>query len=234
VIWKLIVKMMDKMEPHGSKKQRIVGFAHVSKQQLAQVWKVLLLVFLAAFLLIFSSYLMSIFVKVPLDFMAGDPLDTAHLPWYTGFLSNLSVMLWCVAIGCSFTGALIVFNHQRKTWFLLVNGFLSTVLAFDDMFMLHEGLLPYRFHIPEFISIFVYGLIITIYLFYFFQDIFSDISFLILVVALLFFGASLVLEVILVNSSVKIFMKDSCKLIGIAYWLTYNFVTAVRLVNKQM
>lgn len=210
-----------------------VLLALISKQQLAQIGKLPFIVFLTALLIIFGVYLMSIITKVPPDFMTQDPIQTAKFPWYTGFLSNLGIMLWSVAIGCIFSCAILLPNNRQKVWFLIATGALSTVLALDDMFMLHEVFLPQKLHIPEEISFLTYGLIIAIYLFYFFRDIFSDISFLILAGALLFFGASMIMNVVVPYSSLGAFIENSIKFIGIAFWLAYNFVMGVRITKKQ-
>ena len=215
-----------------NKKRINEALARTSKQQLVQICELLFFVFLAAVLVIFGAYLLSKFAKVPPYFMTEDPLQTAKFPWYTGILSNLGVILWSVAIGCSFLGAILLSANRQKFWFLIASGALSTVLAVDDMFMLHDHVLPHRLHIPEKILYLSYGLIIVIYVFYFFRDIISDKSFVILGSALLFLGTSMVMDAAIPYTSLEKFIADSIKFIGIAFWLTYNFVLAVRMKNN--
>ncbi len=190
-------------------------------------------VFLTAFIVIIGVYLVSVIKKVSPDFMTTDPLQTANFPWYTGLLSNLGVILWSISLGCSFLGAILLSNDSKIGRFLIVTGIITAVLVTDDMFRLHDSFLRSRFHIPEFLSFFTYGLLIAIYLFSFYRIILSDVSFLLLAGALLFFGISIVFNMVIPYSSVEAFLKDSMKFIGIAMWLTYNFVFVVRM-SKQM
>lgn len=215
------------------KKRRNVISAPVSKQQVIEMLRIALIVFLTGFIVIIGVYLVSVIKKVPPGFMTIDPLQTAEFPWYTGFLSNLGAILWSISIGCTFSGAILLANNRPIAHFLIATGTLSILLVIDDMFRLHDSLLLFRLHIPEYFTIFSYGLIIIIYLFSFYRVILSDISFLLLAGALLFFGASIIFYIVTLNSSVETFIKDSIKFIGIALWLTYNYVFVVRM-SKQL
>jgi hypothetical protein len=165
--------------------------------------------------------------------MTSDPLQTAEFPWYTGFLSNLGIILWSISIGCAFSSAMILPNNRQVARFLIATGMLSILLVIDDMFRIHDSILPSLLHIPEFLTFIAYGLLIAIYLFSFYRIILSDASFLLLAGALLFLGISIVFDMVSPYSSMETFIKDGLKFIGIALWLTYNFVFVAQM-SKQM
>jgi hypothetical protein len=216
-----------------NKKRINVSFAPSSKRNVNQIVWILLFVFLATGIVIVGAYLVSVIKEVPPGFMTSDPLQTAKFPWYTGFLSNLGVILWSISIGCAFSSAMILPNNRQIANFLIATGTLAIVLVIDDMFRLHDSILPSLFHIPEFVSFFAYGLVIAIYLFSFYRIILLDASFLLLAGALLFLGVSIVYDMVSPYSSMETFIKDGLKFIGIALWLTYNFVFVARM-SRQM
>jgi hypothetical protein len=203
--------------------------APISRQHVKQMLWILLFVLFATIIIIIGVYLVSVIKKVPPGFMTTDPLETAEYPWYTGFLSNLGAILWSVSIGCAFSSAFIITNNRQVAPFLIATGTISIVLVLDDMFRLHDSFFPSRLHIPEYFTIFIYSLLVVIYLFSFHRVILSDISFLIFAGALLFFGASRIFAMVTPYSSIETFIKDSLKFMGIALWLTYNFVFVVHM-----
>jgi hypothetical protein len=209
------------------KKQDNAILAPVTKQQVRQMLWILLLVISSTIIVIISVYLVSVIKGVPPGFMSTDPMQTAEFPWYTGFLSNLGVILWSVSIGCAFSIAILLLSNNRQVaHFLFATGTLSIVLVVDDMFRLHDSFLPSRLSVPENFTIFIYVFIIAIYLFSFYRIILSDISFLLLAGAFLAFAASIIFDMVT-------FIKDGLKFIGITLWLTYNFVFVVRMSKKN-
>jgi hypothetical protein len=215
------------------KKRITMILAPISKQQLKHMVWISLFVFFITIIVIIAAYLVSVIKEVPPGFMTTDPLQTAEFPWYTGLLSNLGVILWSVSIGCAFSIAILLPNNRQVAHFLIATGTLSIVLVIDDMFRLHDSFFLSRLNIPEYFTFFIYGLILSIYLVSFYRVILSDISFILLTGALLFFGASIILDMFTPYSSIETFIKGSLKFIGIALWLTYNFVFVVRM-SKQM
>jgi len=206
------------------KKWRNVISDYLLKHPVIKMLVISLVVLLVGIIVVIGIYLVSVIKKVPPDFMTIDPLQTTEFPWYKGFLSNLGVILWSISIGCTFSAAILLANNRPIAHFLIATGTLSIFLVIDDMFRFHDSFLLYRLHIPEYFTILFYGLIIFIYLFSFYRTILSDISFILLVGALLFFGISIVFYIVTINSSVGTFIKDGIKFIGIAFWLMYTFI----------
>jgi hypothetical protein len=215
------------------KKRNNVILEPISKQKVKPILWIFLFVFFATMIVILGTYQVSVIKEVPPGFMTTDPLQTAEFPWYTGFLSNLGVILWSISIGCAFSSAIILPNNRQVAHFLIATGTLSIVLVIDDMFRLHDSILPSILHVPEFLTFFAYGLLITIYLLSFYHIILSDVSFLLLAGALLILGVSIVYDMVSPYSSMETFIKDSLKFFGIALWLAYNFVFVVRK-SKQI
>lgn len=203
-----------------------------SKRQVTRLWVLQFLALLVTLLVIIGVYQMSTLAEVPPSFMTTDPLRTANFPWYTGLLSNLGVMVLSITVGCILSSAILLRNNRHEIAFLLASGGISALLAFDDLFDVHH-ILGDKFHIPEGISYFTIGFIIIAYLVCFYREIFFDTSFSIVVIALLFFGASMVMNAFGQLSSEKVFMKDSAKFAGMVFWSLYFFVKGIRLRDKQ-
>ena len=81
---------------------------------------------------------------VPFSALTRDPAAAVGAEFYAGCLSHLGALLWCVGAGvCVFTYA--VTRHAAEApWrrFFIAWGTLTTLLMADDLFMLHDGLVP--------------------------------------------------------------------------------------------
>jgi hypothetical protein len=214
----------------GLKLKELFTLSIDRKQHKLLLW-ISLTTLIIALACIVGVYLVGVLKNVPPGFMTEDPLQTAKFPWYTGALSNLGIILWSISIGCAFTGAILAIKKPHKFQFMIVSGVLSSILVVDDMFMLHDGFLRYSLHIPERPIFLAYGLIFVVYTLYFLRDILSDDSFLILFVALLFLGSSMVIDAVIPYSSLETFIEDGIKFIGITFWAAYFLTAAVRF-NK--
>jgi hypothetical protein len=91
------------------------------------------------------------------------------LPFYAGAISQLGILLWCVAATvCWFAYYLLgVFkvpmNDSRR--FLLFSAIFTTILLFDDLFSFHKQVAPLYLGIPEAlvqISLFALGVLYII------------------------------------------------------------------------
>lgn len=77
---------------------------------------------------------------VPVSTFTRDPLAVAEAPFYLGFTSNLGIMIWSAATGLVLFAGYRLHSGTPKGRFLIGAGWLSLVLAADDMFMLHEAI----------------------------------------------------------------------------------------------
>lgn len=73
-------------------------------------------------------------------------------PPYYGVVSNLGILLWGSSGAVAwFSGVLMRKSHGRSalTDFLIASAYLTTLLVTDDLFLLHEEILPKYLHVPQ-------------------------------------------------------------------------------------
>lgn len=164
--------------------------------------------------------LLHMWKDIPIIRLTGDPGD--FVPIYTGFLSQAGVLFWSASASiCIFCGTAtpesVVDSSFRR--FLLVSGVFTLFLTLDDMFLLHEKVLPY-FGIPQ---IFVLGSYVFVTLAYLlvFRQIILDTNYRLLVVSLFFFAVSIALDVFKPFDYYLHFFEDGAKLVGIVNWAAY-------------
>lgn len=183
-------------------------------------------------LIIAGIYILGTSKNIPLEYLTGDPAMINHTPLYFGVLSNLGVMLWAAAATCAFLGAGLLQKDLRKFRFLLFSGLFSTFLGVDDLLSIHEHILPHTLHIPEKIGYFGYLLLAGIFFVSYITIILRETDYIILAVALLFFGLSIV--TIFIPFIDRAFVKDNLKFLGIVYWLVYFFYTTLRFARIRL
>jgi hypothetical protein len=98
---------------------------------------------------------------VPFMFLMADATVVGGLPWYAGLLSGLGVLLWCATASVSlFAAALLKQTGADEAYrFMLAAGLVSGFLMLDDLYRLHETVLPRVLGIPELAIYAAYGLL---------------------------------------------------------------------------
>lgn len=160
-------------------------------------------------------------------------VDT-HL--YTGALSTTGLMLWAATAGiCLLGAALMAPMAQQRTnmWFLLSAGALTSLLAVDDAFLLHERVFPNYLGLPQNGVYAVYIGMIAAFLVGFLPKILKT-DYVILASALGFMGLSVGMDQFIVYTRFETFVEDSCKFVGIVFWLTYFSWTARKLIQRSL
>ena len=76
---------------------------------------------------------------VPLAHLTKDPMAVLEGPVYTGAFSHLGLFLWVAAATLCFFAAA---SRGALKRFFLASGCLTTLLLIDDLFLLHELVLP--------------------------------------------------------------------------------------------
>ena len=176
-----------------------------------------------------------------------DILALVELPFYTGSMSQLGVLIWCAsATSCLLTYFLLrKFNkgsiYARR--FLFYSGLISLFLMFDDMFLLHEEVAEDFFDLGQKKVYLIYFLIIALFLYFYRSEILSS-DYLLLVIAFDLFGGSIMLDVIADTFSDilgasnsffakrEVFIEDGIKFIGIASWLLYYLNYINKLIDN--
>ena len=175
----------------------------------------------------------------PIWKLAKDPSEVMSFPPYIGMLSNWGVVLWIAAAAiCLFSAVLLRQRNGSSATFIFfaVSGAFSLVLGIDDLFLLHDRLLPNLLDISENYFYFLYLLGFLVYLLWFFRQIIKY--------DYLFFGAALLLFLMSRRVFVTLpffdqFMTtgDMLKYFGIVFWLAFFYRTALvevsALVNQK-
>jgi hypothetical protein len=160
---------------------------------------------------------------IPVGDLTRDPAAITSYPFYTGFLSNIGILLWsATAALCLFSARLVTTRRttSRWGWFLYVSGLLTLLVTWDDLFMLHEEVLPNYLGLPEHL---VYGTYISLGLIYLisFRRVILETEYPLLGVALIFLGLSVTLDVYPLPGLDPVLFEDGAKFIGIVSWLIY-------------
>ena len=171
--------------------------------------------------------------------LSRDPLAVANAPIYYGILSNVGILFWCAGA----TSAFIAFAYLNRAqpggefaqFFLLV-GIGTFVLCLDDLFLLHERVLP-LFGIWEnylFLSYFLVAILLGVY----FRHIIIAGSLRPLMLSLCFFSISIAADKLdkQVLGSLHHIIEDGCKFFGIVCWASFliqNTLNSLTQVNVQ-
>lgn len=158
------------------------------------------------------------------------------MPAYVGFMSQIGIFFWSAAATvCLFAFKLLSGKEDRKElrYFLLISGLISLFLGLDDVFQLHEEVLPNLVGIPQVVVLTSYGIIVLLYVSEFYQLILKT-AYVLLIMSVFFFGISLVIDIFHFPVIYPYLLEDGAKLIGLISWFVYFFRTseyAVRWSN---
>jgi hypothetical protein len=165
------------------------------------------------------------FKGMPFGALSQDPASVTGCAVYTGFLSNIGILLW------SATAALCLFAARIRPWrgaspwrpFLLVSGVLTLALTLDDLFLLHDehGILAGLIGTHQSVAHGIYLGVVVLYLLCF-RRVILQTEYPLLIMALLFFALSIASDLFLTGAGFASFMlEDGAKFIGLAAWFVY-------------
>lgn len=172
--------------------------------------------------------------------MTRDVNAIANLHPLAGVLSNLGILLWCVAASIPLFAAAVIRNAapKNKVWFLFFSALLSGYLLFDDFFMFHEDLAYRYFGIDEIVVYAGIAISALIYFVAFRRTILLQTRFGVLVLALGFLATSVILDVFEVwlieriGVGTQFFLEDGAKWLGIASWCSYYVQTSYQFITS--
>lgn len=174
----------------------------------------------------------------PIWRLTKDPAQIIDFPPYIGMLSTWGTLLWMSTATICLFASMVMKNYQvafRTYRFLFVSGVLSFLLAVDDIFLLHDEVLPHLLDMPEFFFYLIYIIIIGSYLLYFWRDI-SSYDYLLFMVA---FALLMVSRGFFLPRFLREFMttNDMLKYFGIVFWLAFFYRASMQeiknLVSKK-
>jgi hypothetical protein len=107
------------------------------------------------------------------------------------------------------------------------------VLLLDDLFLLHDVILPEDLNISENYLYVVYGILSLVFIFYFRDDILQT-PYLLLFAAVVFFGFSIGVDTIVKFLNLKhgFILEDGSKFLGIISWGTYFTYAGYRAIKR--
>lgn len=165
-----------------------------------------------------TTILVTRFSDVRTTHLTQDPAELVGYPFYYGVFSYVGVLLWAAAGSVATLAWAILRDADRdRARYFLFAGVVSTIFAFDDLFLLHEDVLPHRAGIDELLVMAVYGLVALAFLVRHYARIVVEGPSL-LVGAVVFFGASVLLD-LWDPSDANVLVEDTLKLLGIGCWL---------------
>lgn len=182
----------------------------------------------APILLLFA--IIGLQTRIPIRHLTRDTLAIVGKPFYFGAISNLGILLWCSAAAiCLFSFALLYeftlrsqYRHLQQFFFF--SGCITSILLFDDLFLVHEEVFPNYLNLSENLVILAYGAVFALYLIKFRRMILKT-DFLLLITALGFFGLSIGFDLLVPSNWLdwesELFLEDGFKLLGIVSWLAY-------------
>lgn len=161
--------------------------------------------------------------------LRSDPATATGAPFYTGFLSNVGVVVWCVgAVLCLYTWVLLreaSAEYRRMNSFLLGAGLITALMLFDDLFMLHESFFPRFFKMQERFVLGVYASTVLIFFAAHYRALLRT-DYRLVVIAGFFLGLSIIVDQVpffysSLPRSLQGWLEDGTKLLGIFGWCGY-------------
>ena len=187
----------------------------------------LLLLYLIPVLCLSAVVVASTNTGISLGDFLRDPSSTTETSPFVGVISNLGALLWAAsATVCLFSWS-IMRSTQGKTAFarfVLFFGLMTVILLLDDLFLFHETVYP-RFGVSEMLSAMCYG-VVVLYGLIAFRKCILETEFLILLIALAFFGLSIFVDTFQGRiewriGEWRILAEDGAKFLGIVAWFGY-------------
>lgn len=204
--------------------------------QLRSMWHIVLFVLTVSAAFIGVVILLHYWKGIPFGNLTREPISVIMAPLYTGFLSQIGNLFWAASAAFCFFGATILKhypNSQNLKHFLFFSAFLTIVLCLDDVFLLHEDFFPYYIGISENLVYICYFIVISLYLIIY-KNIILKTEYILLAIAFLFFGASIILNIFTINLSDPYLIEDGLKFVGIVSWLVYFFRLGIAAVSLKL
>lgn len=171
--------------------------------------------------------------KIPISILVIDIFTIADMPAYTGFISNIGVLMWCFSCSVAFFSYSLMRSSLKDRSivnFLLCSSLISLLMLFDDFFLLHERFFQTYFHIPEEVTFMTYIFIFLFYAIFFRKKIFK-FGEIFLILTVFFLGVSTSLDFLEniffpnpdLTPDVMRLSEEGSKLLGIFSWGAYIF-----------
>jgi hypothetical protein len=190
--------------------------------QLSRIWVAVLITLALGGLILFGVSQLSQATGHPLSRLTRDPAAILRFPLYIGILSNIGIIFWSATVGICLLASLSLrrSGNRGESLFFLCSGLLGLLLTLDDLFLLHEDLIPGTLGIAEKGYALGYGIVILGYLLIFWRSILAS-DYFVLLFSLAMFGFSIVIDTKLKATETTNFIEDGLKFLGILMWTLY-------------
>ncbi|QPC82007.1 hypothetical protein G4Y79_20305 [Phototrophicus methaneseepsis] len=133
--------------------------------------------------------------SVPVSMLINDTTYEGGVPFYTGFISNLGILIWMSAAAiCYFTYLLLrSYPDHPARQFLLASSLLSFYLTVDDLFLLHDDVFLNYVGVSEPVVFTLYIVLVGIY-FLSFRHLLRRSEYVLMLLAAIFFFISLAVD----------------------------------------
>ena len=172
----------------------------------------------------------------PPDHFTRDPLAVAELPFYIGLLSNLNALAWCAAATVCWFAAWILCGHgphDRRAAMLAWLGAIITLLALDDLFMLHEELFQARLGVSERIVLMAYAAMALVFAAAFRRLLLRQTPLRLLPPVVALFALSIGVDQFTTGFGWRPVVEDSLKFLAVAGLLAYVVSAAAAWIGPR-
>lgn len=177
------------------------------------------------------------FFELKLRWVIKDTAAIAKVNPFSGYLSNMGMLMWCATIAITLFSAAVVYKKvpTRKFLFFVCAGIFSAFLLFDDLFMFHETLAPNYLGFGEHVVYVVYIILAVAFFGVFFKEIYES-NYVSLLVALGFMALSIGCDYVQniwlwPLGQWEYLLEEGLKWFGLAWWCSYFVQTGYETVN---
>ncbi len=208
----------------------------IIKKQVSEIWPTVGIGLFLSIGGVWITMLVANSTHVAIWKLVKDPAEVIRFQPYIGMLSNWGVILWTMSASICLFGAVVLMRQKAASdtlWFIMVSGALSLFLGIDDLFLLHDRLLPFIFEIEEIFFYLVYIVIFLIYLACFISQILKY-DYLLFGLAFLFLVASRHVFFDIAFFDRFIISADALKYFGIVFWLAFFYRTVLNQITTLL
>lgn len=169
---------------------------------------------------------------VPMTKLSVDALQRLQQPVYLGLLSNLGVLAWWTGAAVALFTSFTVPAGAAAVGFLRSIGTLTVLVALDDLFMIHDVILPVHLGIPEATVYPLYGALLLRICVRFRRFILEHTEVSVFATALVCFAISAAIDVDLISG--KNATEDLFKVFGILAFSYSCLVTSAGVIRTAL
>lgn len=184
--------------------------------------------------------IVSIVAVIPMGMFTRDVASIAEIHPLFGVVSSITILGWTASATLCLFGWAASRQRQGKrnlSAFLLYAGIFTLLLGLDDLFMLHDYIIPNDLGMSEKPLFIGYGCMLLAGIFIF-RKVILKTDYSIAILALAFFGLSLTVDVFQYSIEAliadwRIMFEDGFKLLGVTGFLSYYFKCAILATDLQ-